>query len=192
LRCSPNVRSLNFSQGLAQVSSRSLGHIAKFGDISARFPLRAEVKSVTTAVSLSLFLLVSFDFPRKKRNEDCLRKTVCSSPAPVGMMLLILFAVLPLRFRFCLNRHNSATDNSPARGEGHRRCSRLSESGRAAGIGRQYRSRAARRTAAEELGNRWRYFATYTPVQTSPVFRHPFLARVIANVRSDACRPALR
>jgi hypothetical protein len=122
-----------------------------------------------------------------------LRKTVCSSPAPVGMMLLILFAVLPLRFRFCLNRHNSATGNSPdlGRGGGHRRCSRRFESAKTAGIGRQSIPRCGR-IAAEELGNRWRFFATYTPVQTSPVFRHPFLARVIANVRSDACRPALR
>ncbi len=44
------------------------------------------------------------------------------------------------------------------------------------------------------MGKRWRFFATYAGVQTSPVLRQPFpLASSVApNVRFDAYRPAFR
>jgi hypothetical protein len=63
--------------------------------------------------------------------------------------------------------------------------------GKASGIGCESMPRCDK-IAAKELGKRWRFFPTYTPVQTSTVFRHLFLTRVTTNVRSDACRPTLR
>ena len=53
------------------------------------------------------------------------------------------------------------------------------------------RPRESRRlSAAKELGSCWRFFPTYADLQTSPVLRHPLLACVTTNVRSDRCRPA--
>jgi len=164
-----------------------------FGDIGARFPLRTKVKAVTTAVRLCLFLLVFIEFPAAKKETRTSRANSLQLASTSWNDAAHLVSRPASAVPICLNRHNSATGNSPdlGRGGGHRRCSRRFESAKTSGIGRQSIPRCGR-IAAEELGNRWRFFATYTPVQTSPVFRHPFLARVIANVRSDACRPALR
>jgi hypothetical protein len=94
------------------------------------------------------------------------------------MILLTFAACLTRRFRFALDRHNSATAFRASSLETRVRPAAASNhAGKGGSNEGKAEEKDAGRCLAFELGKRWRFFTTYAGVQTSSVLRQQSLER---------------